>query len=171
MDYTQQSTSEWAAARTSAGIEPAIKVAVHKDAKAALEWGKGHLLIVDGPAHASDATIALGKAATLVVVPTGCSSEDLVPSVKVLNSLRKEGVPDERVLVVLTRVMSDAQEEKARKWLEPGRYRVAPGHIPDLVSFQNVAYGTALSEIVGRPALKQAIHNVLDAILDAIPEE
>ena len=92
---TQQGTSvDWHRTRLQAGIEPVVSVEAFRTAAQALAVASSFdLLIIDGPARTSQATLEIAKAANLVVQPTGPSLDDLRPAVREFHALVKEGVP------------------------------------------------------------------------------
>src|SRR5882762_1498722 len=81
---TQQGTSiDWHRTRLDSGIEPAISAEAYKTASQALAQVKRYdLLILDGPARTSQATLEIARASNLVVQPTGASLDDLRPAVR-----------------------------------------------------------------------------------------
>lgn len=72
---TQQGTAvDWHRLRLSQGIEPVVSVEAFATAAQALEAAKGYdLLIIDGPARTSSATLDIARAADLIVQPSGAS--------------------------------------------------------------------------------------------------
>ena len=66
---TQQGTAvDWHRLRLSQGIEPVVSVEAFATAAQALEAAKGYdLLIIDGPARTSSATLDIARAADLIV--------------------------------------------------------------------------------------------------------
>ena len=81
---TQQGTAvDWHRLRLSQGIEPVVSVEAFATAAQALEAAKGYdLLIIDGPARTSSATLDIARAADLIVQPSGASRDDLIPAVR-----------------------------------------------------------------------------------------
>jgi cellulose biosynthesis protein BcsQ len=72
LDPGQGTTTEWMRIRTAAGIEPMVPVQLYRAAAEALGEAERHdLLIIDGPAKTSAATLDIAKVADLVVQPTG----------------------------------------------------------------------------------------------------
>ncbi len=86
---TQQATSvDWYRLRLDADIEPVVPVELFRTAEQALAIANHYdLLVIDGPARTSKATLDLAKVANLVVQPTGASIDDLRPAVREFHGL------------------------------------------------------------------------------------
>lgn len=137
---TQQGTSvDWHRMRLSAGIEPAVSVEAFATAAQALAVADAYdILIIDGPARTSQATLEIARAANLVVQPTGASLDDLRPAVREFHALAKAGLPADRLIFALNRIGTDAEEADARAYL------------------QEAGYGVLAGCLVERPAYRQA---------------
>jgi len=102
-----------------------MKVEVFPTVQQALrEAYKYDLTIIDGPARTSHATLEIAQKADLVVQPAGPSLDDLVPAVKEFHALVKAGVPKSRLVFILNRVATPAEEIEARKYLTKAGYSV-----------------------------------------------
>src|SRR5271167_4084261 len=90
---TQQGTSvNWHRRRLNAGIEPTVSVEAYRTADQALAQAERYdLLIIDGPARASEATLRIARKADLVVQSTNPALDDLEPAVLVFHEMVKEG--------------------------------------------------------------------------------
>src|SRR3954447_8898247 len=95
-----------------------FKVEIFPTAQQALrEAPKYDLLIIDGPARTSHATLEIAQKADLVIQPTGASRDDLVPAVKEFNALVKAGVNKKKLIFVLTRLSTPKEAEAIKYWL------------------------------------------------------
>ena len=126
---TQQGTSvDWHRQRLQAGIEPTVSVEAFATAAQALAVADRYdLLIIDGPARTSAATLDIAKASNLVVQPTGASLDDLRPAVREFHALVKAGIPTTRLAFALNRIGTDAEEGEARAYLGEAGYAVLAG--------------------------------------------
>lgn len=140
---TQQGTSvDWHRARLGAGLEPVVSAEAFATAAQALAAADGFdLLVIDGPARTSQATLEIARAASLVVQPTGASLDDLRPAVREFHALVKAGVPTQRLAFALNRIGTDAEEADARAYLEEAGYTVLSGSL-----FERPAYRQAQNE-------------------------
>lgn len=146
---TQQGTSvDWHRQRLSAGIEPVVSVEAFATAAQALGVANGYdILILDGPARTSQATLEIARAANLVVQPTGASLDDLRPAVREFHGLVKAGVPTARLAFALNRIGTPAEEAETRAYLEEAGYSVLAGSLLERPAYrqaQNV--GNAITE-------------------------
>src|SRR5689334_15654474 len=100
---TQQGTSvDWHRQRLDGVIEPTVAVEAFKTAGQALAVADAYdLLIVDGPARTSKATLEIARVANLVVQPTGASADDLRPAVREFHALLQAGVLAEKLVFAL----------------------------------------------------------------------
>ncbi|MDA8381552.1 MAG: ParA family protein, partial [Betaproteobacteria bacterium] len=116
---TQQGTSvDWHRQRLNASIEPVVSVEAFATAAQALGVANGFdILILDGPARTSQATLEIARAANLIVQPTGASLDDLRPAVREFHALVKAGVPSARLAFALNRIGTPAEEAETRAYL------------------------------------------------------
>lgn len=171
LDAAQRSTSDWHADREAANLEPAISTQVYRTAAAAISDAEKvaglDLLVLDGPAKADAETLAIARAANLVLLPTGAGLDDLRPAVRVANGLVAKGIPTGRLLFVLCRIGTDAEALAARSYLVSAGYLVADGFVPERPAYraaQNV--GQAITE-VRFDGLRRAAETVIQSVIDA----
>ena len=140
LDTQQQTCTLWAGRRSEAGIEPDIQVQGFGSVRAALaEAPRFDALILDAKPHASDQTLEIARAASLVVIPTGQTLDDLHPGVVLAHGLRKVGGEARRLAFALYRVTSSTRERAAaRDYLEEAGYTVLDGDVA-----ASTAYGSA----------------------------
>ncbi len=172
LDVSQGSQVDWHRDRLAAGLDPAPPVQLHRTLQDALSYAASvDLLTIDGPARADADTLAAARSADLVVLPTGPSLDDLRPAVRVGNSLVKAGIPATRLLYVLTRVSSEAEADAARDYMISAGYRVASGYLPERTAFRTAQNGGRAVTETQYPSLRAAAERVVQALIDALPEE
>lgn len=169
---TQQGTAvDWHRQRLDAGLKPTVAVEAFKTAEQALAAaGAYDLLIVDGPARTSKATLEIARVADLVVQPTGASADDLRPAVREFNALAQAGVATAKLVFALNRIGTDSEEADARDYLAEAGYGTLPGCLPERPAYrqaQNLGYAvteTRFSRLNERAnALIQALIDRIDA--------
>jgi chromosome partitioning protein len=167
LDPGQGTTTEWMRIRTAAGIEPMVPVQLYRAAAEALGEAERHdLLIIDGPAKTSAATLDIAKVADLVVQPTGASRDDLVPAVREFHALVKKGIPKDRLRFALVRLGTDAEEADSRAFLAEAGYVVLPGSLPERPAYRMTQNeGRAVTETKFATLQKQA-EALVQAIID-----
>lgn len=171
LDTQQGTTTSWHRLRCNYGHQPVFSVEGFPTAAAALAVASQYdLLIVDGPARTSKATLEIARSADLVIQPTGPSLDDMEPAVKEFHALKKAGIPLADLVFVLTRVGTDAEEEAGREYLTKAGYAVLPGSVPERPSYRKAQNeGLAITEIQ-YAGLRQRADAVIQALINQIPD-
>lgn len=169
LDTQQGTSSDWHRRRMEAGIEPAFSVEVFKTAAQALKGaGDCDVLVIDGPARASSATLEIARQAAVVVQPTGASVDDLRPAVLTFHELIREGIPRAHLLFALCKIGTDAEEAEARAYLSQAGYDALPGSLPERPAYrqaQNLGYAVTETRY---PQLNKRADTLLQAVVDRI---
>jgi len=169
---TQQGTSvDWHRTRMDAGIEPVVSVESFRTAAQALAVAEHFdILILDGPARTSQATLDIARAANLVVQPTGASLDDLRPAVREFHALIKAGVPRERLTFALNRIGTDAEEAEARAYLAEAGYSVLTGCLVERPAYRKAQNsGHAITE-TRYAALNTRADALIQSLIDRVTE-
>jgi chromosome partitioning protein len=125
--------------------------------KALREANKYDLLIIDGPARTSHATLEIAQKADLVIQPTGASRDDLVPAVKEFNALVKAGVNKKKLIFVLTRLSTPKEAEAIKDYLADTGYKYSEAYLYEKTSYkQTQNEGKAITETKYKKLAKQA---------------
>jgi len=166
---TQQGTSvDWHRLRLSHGIEPVVSVEAFATAAQALAAAENFdLLIIDGPARTSQATLEIARAADLVVQPSGASRDDLIPAVREFHALIKAGVPHERLAFALNRIGTPAEEASARLYLEQAGYNVLDAYVIGRHTDQAQNSGKAITE-THYTQLNEQADTLIQSLIDRI---
>lgn len=123
LDPHQGTSSLWAAERrrlVEAGARPHIEVRRYNSPlmvqRAARDFD---LVVVDGPAHATQDLRPIALHSSLVVLPSAMNMDDLVPQITLGNELLDAGVPADRIAVAFCRVRASARrQQKIRDWMK-----------------------------------------------------
>lgn len=114
------------------------------------------LIIIDGPARTSQATLEIAKKVDLLIQPTGASRLDLVPAVKEFHALSKTGIPKKKLLLILSRIATKPEAEAAREFLKEAGYNCCPIVIYEKASYRQVQNeGKSISEVSYKGLQKQ----------------
>jgi len=171
LDTQQGTTADWHRTRMDAGIAPAVSVEVFKTAGQALaEADRYDVLVLDGPARTSQATLEIAKAADLIVQPTGASLDDLRPAVREFHALVKAGVPKARLAFALNRIGTDAEEADARAYLEEAGYSVLAGCLVERPAYRQAQNGGYAVTETRYAALRTRADALIQALVDRISE-
>ena len=121
------------------------------------EASKYDLLIIDGPARTSHATLEIAQKADLVIQPTGASRDDLVPAVKEFNALVKAGVKKKKLIFVLTRLSTPKEAEAIKDYLTDTGYKYSETYLYEKASYkQTQNEGKSITETKYKKLAKQA---------------
>lgn len=169
---TQQGTSvDWHRLRLSQGIEPVVSVEAFATAAQALAAAEAFdLLVIDGPARTSSATLDIARAADLVVQPSGASRDDLVPAVREYHALVKAGIPADRLTLALNRIGTPAEEAAAREFLEQAGYSVLNGYLREQPAYRLAQNGGRAVTETSWSALNERADTLIQSLIDRINE-
>ena len=149
LDMQQGTLVNWQRRRLAGSHSPSISVESFRSAGSALSVRDGYdLLVLDGPARASSATLEIAKASDLVVQPTGASLDDLEPAVLTFHELVREGVSKRALLFALCRLQTEAEVRDCRRYLTEAGYEVIPAYLPERPAYRSVQNkGLSVTEI------------------------
>ena len=169
---TQQGTSvDWHRLRLSQGIEPVVSVEAFATAAQALAAAEAFdLLVIDGPARTSQATLDIARAADLVVQPSGASRDDLLPAVREFHALVKAGIPIERLTFALNRIGTPAEEAAAREFLDQAGYSVLNGYLREQPAYRLAQNGGRAVTETSWSALNERADALIQSLIDRINE-
>jgi len=169
LDVQQGTCLDWSRDRNAAGVEPSVSVESFRSAAAALAIrDKVDLLILDGPARTSQATLEIARVADVVVQPSGPSADDLRPVVRTWRELVTAGIATKRLAVALNCVGSDAEEADARAFLERAEIEPLKQALPERVAFrQALNSGRAMTE-TRYPALNSMASSLVQDIISKV---
>jgi chromosome partitioning protein len=171
LDTQQGTTVDWHRTRLHAGLEPAVSVEAFATAAQALAVANGYdILILDGPARTSQATVEIARASNLVVQPTGASLDDLRPAVREFHALVKAGVPVERLAFALNRIGTAAEEADTRSYLADAGYRVLAGCLLERPAYrqaQNAGHAITETRFAG---LRAQADVLIQSLIDRATE-
>jgi chromosome partitioning protein len=164
LDPHQETVLYWEKLRSEGRTEPTIAVEPFDTAAEALASAEAdELLIIDAPARATRGTLEIAEAATLVVQPTGASIDDLRPAVLLFHELVAAGIPKERLVMALSRILSETEEAAARAYLQRAGYEVLPGAIAEKSAYREAHNrGQAVTE--AKRALDERVMVLMEAL-------
>jgi len=130
LDCLQQTLVRWTQTRDTYGLSPAVTVEPYADAERACAASAGaDLLLLDTPGKVNDPMMDVARRASLLVLPTSPSLDDLYPSVMVHEALQNVGIGRDRLAFALCRVLSEEEGESARSFLVAQGYSVVSGEL------------------------------------------
>jgi chromosome partitioning protein len=167
---TQQGTSvDWHRRRLHNDIEPVLSVEAFSTASRALAAMENlDLLVIDGPARTSKATLEIARAADIVVQPTGASIDDLRPAVREFHALTKAQISSSKLVFVLMRTGTEVEESAAREYLTEAGYTILDGSIPERPAYRRAQdAGYAVTE-TAYASLNKKADDIVQSLIDRI---
>jgi chromosome partitioning protein len=126
------------------------------------------LLVIDGPARASRGTLQITERAHLVVVPSGASVDDLHPTVLLMHEFAQHGIEKDRVVVVLSRILDEREETRARAYIKKAGYEILPGCLHERTGYRDALdRGLALNE-TGNKGLDGEADAIIESVLKRV---
>lgn len=172
LDTQQGTVVNWHRRRLNSNYNPIGSVESFKTAEQALQSINSYdLLIIDGPARASKATLDIAKQSDIVIQPTGASMDDLEPAILLFHELFKAGVSKQKLYFALSRIGTDSELTACREYLSQTGYNILGGCIfekPAYRQTQNV--GLSITETYYQSLNKKA-DELIQSIVDAIKTE
>ncbi|EER20867.1 MULTISPECIES: ParA family protein [spotted fever group] len=171
LDVQQGTCIEWNRIRLHNDIKPYIPVEFFKTAKQALEESKNYdVLIIDGPARTSVATLEIAKMANLVIQPSGASVDDLLPAIKEFHGLIKNTIPKSRLAIALNRIGTPAEAAEAIHYIQDAGYNVFHNYLHDKPSYRKAQnLGFSITETKYK-ALNEKADSIIQDIIDRITD-
>jgi len=165
---TQQGTAvDWHRQRLHSTIEPTVAVEAFKTAEQALAVANAYdLLVVDGPARTSKATLAIARIADLVVQPTGASTDDLRPAIREFHALVQAGIPARTLVFALNRIGTESEEVETRSYIAEAGYDSLPGYLPERPAYrqaQNLGFAVTETRFL---KLNERANALVQALID-----
>ena len=169
LDVQQGTCTDWNRDRNAQSLEPAISVESYRNATAALSVREQvDLLILDGPARTSAATLEIARLADVLVQPSGPSADDLRPVVRTWRELIGAGIPTDRLAVALNCLGSDAEEADARGFLQTAG-AVALGHaLPERIAYRQALNGGRAMTETRYPALNKLASSMIQDVIQMV---
>lgn len=173
LDPLQRTLMLWEKTRRENDIWPriAIEALATEQGPAATAPTDDDMLILDLPGQLSEAALQVAQRAHVVVQPTGPSMDDLNPAILVFDALVRCVVPRERLVFALCRLLTKAEEDKARLFLGAAGYTVLSGAVPERVAYREALdQGRSLTEI-NPPALDELVGALMAGLFRKLEEQ
>jgi chromosome partitioning protein len=169
LDPQQHTVVEWERMRGENRLVPALDVRGYSTVAQALAgMDDDELLILDAPARAGRKTMDIAKAADLIMQPTSGSLDDLRPAIILFHELVEAGIPRDRLVLALSRILNTNEANAARAYIAKTDYEVLAGAIPERAAFREAHNrGQAATEARGR-APDDPIQHLMEALFDKV---
>ncbi|TXL11577.1 hypothetical protein BMR05_16020 [Methylococcaceae bacterium HT4] len=170
---TQQGTfAEWHRIRLNNSFNSIGSVEVFAKAKDAIDQADHYdLLIIDGAARASSATLEIAKIADLVILPTCASRDDLTPAIRLAHELQQKGTPNKDIALALTRIGTQSEIDDAREFIQQSGYQVLDGELQEKPGYRQAQNdGLSITETRYK-SLNEKADKLLNSIINLLLEE
>jgi len=168
-DTKQMTSTEWVRARLERALEPAIEAEPVKNIDGALKHSRGcDIIILDGAAGTPKRTAQLASACDLIVLPTGASRADLVPTLALARRLAEMKLARGGPVFALCRILTESEAAEARATIREAGFETLEGELverPGYRQAQNI--GRSATE-TGYPSLNDKARRLARAILDRL---
>lgn len=168
-DVKQMSSVDWVRARLERDVEPAVEAEPTKDVRKALKLNRDYdVLVLDGAPGTPKRTAEMIEDCDLIVLPTGASRADLVPTIALARRIAGMKHDSGGPIFALCRVLTDSEVAEARAAIDAAGFTTLDGELierPGYRAAQNV--GRSPSETAFR-SLNAKAKTLAKAILDRL---
>jgi chromosome partitioning protein len=129
-DVKQMTSTDWVRVRLDRDLEPAIEAEPTKNIEKALKHSKGYdIILLDGAAGTPKRTAELMPVCDLVIVPTGASRADLVPSLALARLIAADRLAIDGPVFALCRIMTASEAAEARATIGSAGFETLEGEL------------------------------------------
>jgi chromosome partitioning protein len=168
-DVKQMTSTDWVRARLDRDLEPAVEAEPSKNIGKALKHNRDYdLIVVDGAPGSPKRTAELVPECDLIILPTGASRADLVPTLALAR--RITGIPNEAEgpFFALCRVLTAAEAAEARAAIAAAGFTTLDGELIERPGYRQAQnFGRSASE-TAFPTLNDKARRLAQAILDRL---
>jgi chromosome partitioning protein len=168
-DTKQMTSTDWVRARQERDLEPAIEAEPAKNIGSALKHNRGYdIIVLDGAAGTPKRTAQLARECDLIVLPTGASRADLVPTLALARRIAEMKVATDPPVFALCRVLTESEAAEARATIGGAGFETLEGELAERPGYRQAQnLGRSASE-TGFPSLNDRARRLARAILDRL---
>jgi chromosome partitioning protein len=155
-DIKQMTSTDWVRARLESDIEPAIEAEPIKSIEKALRHNKGYdIIVLDGAPGAPRRTAELMPVCDLIILPTGASRADLVPTLALARRIAEMKLATDGPVFALCRIMTAAEAADTRAKIEEAGFETFAGELVERPGYRQ-------AQNVGRSATETSFPSLND---------
>jgi chromosome partitioning protein len=168
-DTKQMSSTDWVRARLDRDLEPAIEAEPVKNIDKALKQNRGFdLIVLDGAAGTPKRTAELARECDLIILPTGASRADLVPTLALARRIAEMKLAAGGPVFALCRVLTESEAAEARATIGGAGFETLEGELAERPGYRQAQnFGRSATE-TGFPSLNDKARRLARAILDRL---
>lgn len=169
LDTQQGTVTNWHRQREANGFDRIGSVETFGKAKDALKNADDFdMLILDGAPRASSATSDIAKVADLIILPSGASRDDLIPTVLLAHELSKKGISAKSFAIALVRVSTESEIRDAQEYIQMSGYQLLNGYLPEKPSYRQAQNdGLAVTE-TRFASINEKAKELIQSIIDTL---
>jgi chromosome partitioning protein len=168
-DTKQMSSVDWVRERLQRDVDPAVEAEPTKDVRKAVKLNRDYdIILLDGAPGTPKRTAEMIGECDLIILPTGASRADLVPTLALARRLSDMKHNAAGPFFALCRVITDSEVAEARSVIGMAGFTTLDGELierPGYRAAQNV--GRSASE-TAFPSLNARARKLARAILDRL---
>jgi chromosome partitioning protein len=168
-DMKQMTSTDWVRVRLERDVKPAIDAEPVKNIGNALKHNRGyHIIVLDGAAGTPKRTAELAKVCDLIVLPTGASRADLVPTLALARRIAELKLVTDAPVFALCRVSTESEAAEARATIGAAGFETLEGELIERPGYRQAQnFGRSATE-TSFPSLNDKARPLARAILDRL---
>ena len=169
LDLKQMTSTDWVRERLERDLEPAVEAEPAKNIGKTLKLNRGYdVIVLDGAPGSPKRTAELVPECDLIILPTGASKADLVPTIALAKRIAGMSHEAEGPLFALCRVLTAAEAAEARATIGAAGFTILDGELIERPGYRQAQnFGRSLSE-TAFPSLNSKAKKLARAILDRL---
>jgi chromosome partitioning protein len=168
-DTKQMTSTDWVRARLEHDLQPAIEADPVKNLEKALKHNRGYdIIVLDGAAGTPKRTGELVPVCDLIVLPSGASRADLVPTIALARRIAEMKLAVDGPVFALCRVLTASEAAEARATIGRAGFETLDGELTERPGYRQAQnFGRSATE-TGFPSLNDKARRLARAILDRL---
>jgi chromosome partitioning protein len=168
-DVKQMTSTDWVRERLERDLEPAVEAEPTKDIAKALKQNRGYdVIVLDGAPGSPKRTAQLVPECDIIILPTGASKADLVPTIALARRIAQMSHEAEGPLFALCRVLTAAEAAEARATIGVAGFSTLDGELIERPGYRQAQnFGRSASE-TAFSSLNEKARKLARAILDRL---
>ncbi|MBV8778780.1 MAG: ParA family protein [Alphaproteobacteria bacterium] len=168
-DVKQMSSVDWVRERLQRDLEPPVEAEPTKDVAKSLKQNRGYdVIVLDGAPGSPKRTAQLVPQCDLIVLPTGASRADLVPTLALARRIATMPHDGAGPLFALCRILTAAEAAEARAAIAAAGFETLDGELIERPGYRQAQnFGRSASE-TAFPSLNARARRLARAILDRL---
>ncbi len=168
-DVKQMTSTDWVRTRLERDLSPAVDAEPTSNINKSLKQNRGYdIVVLDGAAGTPKRTAELVSECDLVILPTGASKADLVPTLALAKRIAGMSHEADGPIFALCRILTAAEAAEARNAIGAAGFTTLDGELIERPGYRQAQnFGRSASE-TNYPSLNDRARRLAQAILDRL---